>query len=228
MIEQIDCREMVLKLVTDLLKNPTEGASKSYLDCHARGVHSVYLGDVGEPYGVMRMFYATKIHDLARNKDVFDGKPACLSVGAHPHRRDIILMGMFGAFTNHNVRLDGNGKIQLQRYEYTSLIKDGECSFVAQGVPLKFSTKDEIVTGGSAVRLSSRMLHTVSVEPGKEAGWLVAEGDVDPRYSNSCYSNDDLTKFSADGMYKVPSVPIYCELLRQTAKRLMETAAPDR
>lgn len=228
MAEKIDCRGMVRNLVLDLLKHPMEAAKRSYLDCHARGVHSIYLAPVGGQNGMIRMFYATPIHDIACNKDLFDGKDTPLSVGVHPHRRDLILSGLFGTFTNHNLHLNGAGKVELTRFHYRSAIKDGECSFKAAGVPLKFTSRSEQVQPGYAVRLAARDLHTVSVEAGKEAIWLVAEGAEDKNYQSVCYSNSDLTKFNPNGMYKVPSVPIFCAILRGAAKRLTETPGTDR
>ncbi len=224
------------KLINTILRNGISDwhIDKSLMHTHCRGLHSIVI-DVGPP--MVRMYYASIKHELWRNDPLVTNQvspcrgvvmsnggkatfPKMLSIAIHPHRRDILLLHVFGTVINHAFALeerhDVRPRVALDAYRYVSPILQGTGEFTRGAtVPLVFdysTTLHDAVPdwarygGNDALRgqlfLPAKALHTVYVPRGETAAWLVEEGDPDPEYDSTCFSNDDLSRFDFSGMYE--------------------------
>lgn len=186
-------------------------AMTSFLDCHVRGLHSLMLADV--PGGVVRMFVATSDHDMYRNTP--GNGP--LSIAFHTHDAELTLHVLRGGIGNVTPTADGtNGRCVLKRFRYDSRIKGGAGGFVkvynnepGQATALRYKWLRE----GDALYLPADTYHSVAVPFTQFAAWMVYEGAKDPNYDPLVYSDDDLTTFSSEGLYRRPTQKQVADLL---------------
>lgn len=187
-------------------ENFQEILDRSLLNCHAKGVHSLIFSEISGR--TIRMFHATKEHDLDRNADAILSRdnPRPMSVGFHPHRNNITFHVMRGKLNNivvkETTRFDAP---RFNKFRYMSKIVNGEIGFKLDDVkPLRlyqFIT----LTEGQSDALPADMCHTIHIEHGQSCSWLVFEGREDRGYENVCYSNADLEKEKFEGLYQRPT-----------------------
>lgn len=190
-------------------ENLQDVAENSFLNCHAKGVHSFMINEY--PGKSIRVFFATSEHDLARNHDVainrvIGARP--MSVAFHTHRRNLLLETILGSVTNVTAVEDpgANFPLKLKKFEYKSKILDGKMEFVLinEESPLVITQVNPLGEGQSKY-LASNELHTIVVPHGQRAAWLVFEGNEDNMYRSDCFSNADLDKLSDEGLYIKPT-----------------------
>lgn len=170
-------------------------------NCHAFGLHSLVLekktnGDL------RRIFIARDWHELWQNEfDRFAKYPKFdLSVAIHPHHCGVELAVVEGSIMNYEC-VEGKG-FELAEFLYSSPIT-GKAGFFARKRRANLQiTKETLVVQGSAISLLPRQLHTVFVEKGATAAWVVNESGEDANYVPRCFSNADLEYFSFEGMYR--------------------------
>ncbi len=237
------------KLINTILRNGIKDwhIDKSLMHTHCRGLHSIVI-DAGPP--MVRMYYASVGHELWRNgpfvtNQVYPcrgvvmsnggmaGFSSLMSIAIHPHRRDILLLHVFGTVVNHAFAIqnghDLRPRVALDAYRYVSPILQGTGKFTRSAtVPLVFdcsSTLRDAVPDwarygdNDALRgqlfLPAKALHTVYVPRGQTAAWIVEEGDPDPYYDGTCFSNDDLGRFDFSGMYEPMPAPMAREIVHE-------------
>lgn len=156
--------------------------TSAFANCHCKGLFSIMLHD--EPGNRVRMFIASTEHELI----TADGRP---SLAVHPHRTDICLTRIYGQVTNHvlrPVRYDAShlgGQI-YKECSYSSGI-DEESALTETGTlgRLVEVLRDVV---GDCTSLRAEALHTVTVERGRSAAWLVFEGAPNKTYKPYCWS----------------------------------------
>lgn len=192
----------------------------SLANCHAKGLYSIVLKKF-ENGKLLRMFYASKEHDLWKNNYKEVGpRTQSLGVAIHSHHCDIQILGVHGRMVNIRCVVDKTSKVykkqqKLKSYKYTSSILNGKknAKFVEVGQEnIKIKTVENI-NRGTAVHMNANELHTVYVEKGQEAAWFILEGAEDENYDSLCYSDDDLTKFQFEEYYKPINVTKVAQIL---------------
>lgn len=185
-------------LVRHLLENNLdEIVSRSLLNCHCEGVHSIMLSEC--PGKTIRLYVATEDHELWKNIGGVLGDT--LSIGYHPHHCNITLEGVFGTVFNLLADEDPNG-IRINKFFFDSKIKGGSGGFVynqmaylQQGITAKISK-------GDSIYLHANTIHTVAVIKGDPAAWFVYEGKENPDYIPYTYSKQNLEVQSTFGLYR--------------------------
>lgn len=173
----------------------------SYLDCHARGLHSLMLID--KPGAVVRMFVATPDHELHRNFSLGHGS---LSIAFHNHDAELTLHVVRGQIINVTLdQVSAGAAHPLRQFRYSSQIRDGRGGFTATGIVIGAATEPRWLTPGETVFMRSEELHTVAIPKGTGAAWFVYEGAKNPAFSAIAYSNDDLTTFDPGQFYRRPT-----------------------
>jgi hypothetical protein len=174
-------------------QNNEKIVANSVHNCHAHGVDSIVLVDAPEQR--IRLFSATKSHTLWKNSGEHT-----YSVAYHPHHCDVTLIGVTGELYNIVIEQSDKGNILLSKFEYKSQF-NGKGGF-------KFDTKERFkqpsmsnIWAGKFRSMKAEDIHTIYIPKGKEASWIVVEGNENPEYESVCYSNDDLECFSFKGMY---------------------------
>lgn len=170
---------------------------KSRLHCHAHNVHSVVLLEA--PEKTIRMFFAAPSHDLYLNfKENITGG---MAVGFHPHHCDITLVGLVGRITNWVVGRGGK-EFEAIRHRYDSKLKGGSGGFVVDGIDVLGTLKETNLCWGDSLQMRAPDLHTIAVQQGEPAAWLVLESKEDPNYQPLCFSTVDLEGFDSSDLYK--------------------------
>lgn len=166
----------------------------SLVNCHVRGLHSLALSD---PPRMRRIFFTTPDHELL-------GPDA---VALHTHHCDLTLVPLVNAEAiNHYrpLRQSPRGATPLPQKEYHGYLFDsaisGGGSFVRTGDVRVFCLAASRLT--VPVCLASYDVHTVSVESGQVAAWLVVEGAEDPTYDKKAWSPRDLSTWAPKGLYQ--------------------------
>ena len=67
---------------------------------------------------------------------------------------------------------------------------------------------------GDRLKMKSDELHTVFVEEGMETSWFIYESAPTGTYDGITYSNHDLKKWSAKGLYEKPTEDEIIDWLR--------------
>lgn len=179
----------------------SEIVKRSYKNCHAIGLHSIVFDQ--KPDGrLRRMFYTDSSHVLWKNNNVFSSD---LSIALHSHHRAIEIHVVKGTVYNitalasfPNNEEDGN----TVRWKFQSHIKTNKGRFDVMGNYILSDIKNQKLDVGDTCSMKASDIHTVFVEPGLEAAWIITEGDSDPEYNSICYSNYDLTQFRFEDHYK--------------------------
>lgn len=182
-------------LVKHLLQNNlNEILSKSLLNCHAIGLHSIMLLD--SPGKTIRLFIAVEGNELYRNgkENTYTDRP--MSVGFHSHHCNLTLYCIKGQFINWVVeKHDGTDPVnwsdlvQTEAYEYKSLIKQGELQFIHKHKQTLKTVYMQQIEAGNSVHLKANELHTVICKKDQISAWFVFEGKEDPNYDSTLYTN---------------------------------------
>lgn len=208
-----------------LLHNLEEVLAKSLMNCHCIGLHSIMLSDV--PGRRIRLFIADDNHEMWKNHFTED---ELMSVGFHAHHCDITLDVICGEITNWviaEIPIEDTKKLQhiksrldpgiLNAYRYTSAITTGEMGIKDVGLSGYFECKKYTshVHYGAAF-MKANEIHTVYVEAGKVAAWMVYEGKEDPDYLPYIYSISKPEVLPSGYLYYQPmSYSMLINLLRK-------------
>lgn len=182
----------------------------SYIDCHAKGVHSVVFDKDPATGCLFRMYFVTGDHELYLNHKNQCLIPNQLSVGIHNHRQGLLLRAISGFVTNivFEKVLQGaacNAKTTyLNDYVFDSKIKGGTGEFLKRtdAVPLVFKSEQEY-SNGDYVFMGPSVLHTVYVQKHETAAWIIQEVPLYLKGLTHCFNKKQP---STTGMYK-PMTP---------------------
>lgn len=182
-------------------------------------MHSIMLVDC--PGALVRMFIATPEHEMWKNTPDQAGGP--MSLGYHGHKTELTLHVARGRIANIIGQVPDGSRFfqvgntrQVNGYRYVSKIMEDE----AGG---KFESMDnsKLIEGfvnhmrpGDTAYMPADMLHTVWVPRGERAAWFVYEGKADPNYESVTWSDEDLTEFKTEGMYRRPAAGQIVEIVR--------------
>lgn len=198
-------------------ENLQDVVENSYLNCHAKGVHSFMINEY--PGKSIRVFVATPQHELWKNHDVALSKivdGVKMSVAFHTHRRNLVIETIRGTITNVTAIEDAAAyhPVKLKRFEYKSKILDDKMGFVLKSAASPIIIYETVVLPmGASKYLPSKELHTIVIPHGQQAAWLVYEGMEDATYQSDCFSNADLDKESDDGLYQKPTMAQTMDIL---------------
>jgi hypothetical protein len=192
-------KEMKALIKHLLCNNINEILSKSFMNCHVIGLHSIMLLESAGK--TIRLYITTPDHELWKNEfvDLNTMHPIPMPLGFHPHHCNLTLHGAYGNFSNWIIR-EGNkpsylksyecSQIQLRKYSYKSKISAGEIAFDFKGFSDMWWANDiRKISKGDTVTLLAKNIHTVTVNRGVVAAWFVYEGLEDETYESACYSN---------------------------------------
>ncbi len=184
-------------------------AERSYLNCHAVGVHSLRLDEK------VRAFIATNNHDLYKNDDRLE----TMSVGFHPHHCDIKMYCLAGKIKNiirERTSEDNWDAMQFHKYEFVSGITHKEIKFKYLGLDCLGRRHVDSLGAGKSLYLRARDIHTVFVKKYQTAIWVIEEGMEDLDYVPYCWSNCSwLNNAPFYELYKKPTIEETTSLLRQ-------------
>lgn len=163
---------------------------KNLLNCHSVGLHSFPISLENGLY--RRVFYATPEHNLH--------KP--VEIAIHPHHVDIKITVLDGVLFNplYEVSKGFNGHI-YGKYKWNSHILNGNGGFEHLGHEHLSLVSKNGYNKGEYFTMKACELHTVFVEQGKSAVWLIEESIPTCDYFPINYSPHDLTKWTPDGLY---------------------------
>lgn len=163
---------------------------KNLLNCHSIGLHSFPISLENGLY--RRVFYADFNHNLWRP----------IEIAIHPHHVDIKITVLDGVLFNSIFEVNQDGDLRYGAFEWNSHILNGNGGFEKLGEQsLKLVSNIPYITGES-FSMQSCELHTVFVERGKKAVWIVDESLQTCGYSAINYSPYDLTKWTPKGLYQ--------------------------
>jgi hypothetical protein len=204
----------MIGLIRHLISNNLdEIVSKSILDCHCRGVHSIMLLDAPEKR--IRMYISVEGSDMYKNmyqnfstdfKSPKYTPRQDMSVGFHTHHCNLTLECVMGEFHNWIVKeisLDEKG-FDTQKWEYQSYITKGEMGFNKISDARLDTVDYKIVKKGEVISLNSKEIHTVACQPFGTTAWLVYEGKEDPDYKSYIWSTNDLNSIDSTKLYTKP------------------------
>jgi hypothetical protein len=193
--------------------------SKSLLNCHTLGVHSVVLN---EQNGYLtRMFFTTEDHVLWKNHcGMMTKEWHPLSVAIHPHHVDIEIYPIWGLLWNVEFDVKKNkgynpNDCLLDVFKWTSSILNGKGGFKWSGEKILQLKEHRLMTWNRKYKMRSNDLHTVYVTRGQPAAWIIQESVATKVYDEITYSNVDLTKWTTDGLYQKPTMEQLVEMLRE-------------
>lgn len=164
---------------------------KNLLNCHSIGLHSFPVSITEKLY--KRIFYASTLHNLWKEKP--------LEIAIHPHHVDIKITVLDGTLYNCLYEQSDTGYL-WGKYTWDSVILNGTGGFKFIGTELLKLTSKIPYSAGESVIMKACEMHTVFVEKGKLAVWLIEESIPTCEYFPVNYSNTDLTKWTAEGLYQ--------------------------
>ena len=183
----------------------------SYKHCHAKGLHSILLHDT--PGRRMRIFVADENHVLWKNKAnrLMADSNQKMSVAFHQHHCDITLFPLSGGVYNHTLLNPGDfDQDKWHWYGFQSKISSAnggdfrklpeQSAWFRAFLPSEVDIKTTVLDRELYLKASD--FHTIAVESGETAAWLVIEGHDWPGYESVVLSNDDLTKFAWEKHYE--------------------------
>lgn len=209
------------------LNNQQEMLDKSYINCHVKGLHSLMLSDC--PGKMIRLYITSKGHNM-NTKGLLD-KPLPLSI--HAHHCNLTLTCVYGQFNNlsyykrkiKNLKYIAHPETYgwIDKYKYQSAVIGGEEGSKFEHVGREF-LEHESQQGcgeGTSVYLPAKQLHTVSVDGGEIAAWLVLEGQEDSNYESVCYNSEHPSVAMGDPAYMYIRPTLFeVEMLLQSIKVL--------
>ncbi len=179
---------------------------KSIKDCHAIGVNSIVLEQNDKK--LIRVFYTKPHHVIWKNKDPFSKE---LAIAFHSHHCDISIEVVYGIMTNITATVKKEiSSSNICGWKFQSAIKNTNGSFEKSNNFTLESIEEETIGPKKLIVMPANKLHTVYVEQDKEAAWIIREGNEDPNYDNTCYSNSDLTNFNFNEHYKTMTEEEVC------------------
>ncbi len=168
---------------------------RSYRNCHAQGLHSIVFDEDSNGF-LKRMFYTDKNHVLFNNHHVLDKD---LTIALHSHHCDIGITVIKGEIWNITAEIEQEPTFSnIDGWLYESAIKNEKGSFRKMYPHTIMNVKKQKLSQYSnpLCAMKASEYHTVYVESGMEAAWIIHEGIRDPNYDSMCFSNNDLTKFN--------------------------------
>ncbi len=163
---------------------------KNLLNCHCIGLHSFPVSL--SPEGLYtRIFYADNNHELY--------KPVELAI--HPHHVDIKITVLDGILYNPLYVLDKKGP-KFKKFKWNSHILSGKGSFEYLGKQGLTQVSTIGYKAGESTVMKSCELHTVQVALGERCVWVIEESKPSCDYFPINYSNNDLTKWNTEHLYK--------------------------
>lgn len=195
--------------------NREEILSRSLLNCHCKGLHSIMLSEA--PGKTIRLYISIPDSDMYKNfpnpgEEVID-----MSIAFHPHHCNLTLHCIKGELLNWELEEDlggGDHALLLNKYRYHSQITEGNGYFEMIGPSVLRSTRYHWLRRGYSTHLKAKDIHTVAVMKGELVAWLVYEGKEDPTYQSFCWSNSDLTKQDLSDLYQKPTPDVVEDLLK--------------
>lgn len=166
---------------------------KNLLNCHSIGLHSFPISVVDGLY--KRIFYADTYHNLWKQEP--------LEIAIHPHHVDIKIRVLEGVLYNliydkTDDRYDFN---RYQSFKWNSVILNGQGGFEKLDDEYLKLTSATRITKGNEVFMKACELHTVFVDRGKRAVWLIEETLPTCEYFPINYSNQDLINWKPNNLY---------------------------
>lgn len=177
---------------------------KSFLNCHAKGLHSLSVGRTDDGK-MIRMFIAEEHHTLWQNS-VCNFKKGVQSLSFHNHKTDISIVPLTGIIHNISlVRDTSERSITFDEYLYRSIIVNSDDGrFEKTGKSIDMGVLRSKIS--EPIMLDANTLHTISVPRNTKASWLIFEGEpLDKGNEFLSYSVADLSDWSASGLYLKPS-----------------------
>lgn len=178
-----------------LATRPQDILRKSLKNCHVQGMDSIMFDDT--PGARIRMFVANENHLLWEN-DLSTGQS--LSIAIHPHHCDVRFVCLKGVFCN--IFCEKKPGVVFEKYLYQSKILSGKSGFSKMGERCAMRCNFHAMGIGETYDMEADDLHTVLVQKGQTAAWMVYEGAENPNYKPVCYSNRDLSNFDASKLYQ--------------------------
>jgi hypothetical protein len=174
-----------------------------------------------QPGNRIRLFYASEQHTLFRNPAHTMTSDMTLSV--HPHHCDLTLVRLFGRPINVTGEMSADARGRFHECLYSSAILGGKGALEPTGRMFEFKDRRERVIPLTGVAMAAPELHTVFVERGLPAAWLVLEGKPDPNYKPLCFTANP--HFDMAGMYVHGSQVDALTILQETLAGMDEEAA---
>lgn len=182
--------------------NRDEIVSKSLLNCHCKGVHSIMLSEC--PEKTIRLYIAVVGNELYKNlpDNVKDGYE--MSVGFHSHHCNITIHCIKGQLLNWLVAPCESG-FELTKYKYHSKIKEGELSFENLGYEVLNTISEIRMVAGKSMHMKASDIHSVACLSNEVSAWFVYEGKEAKEYNSFCWSNADMKNQNFEGLYQKPT-----------------------
>ena len=174
----------------------------SLINCHVRGLHSVVLRPSPR---MTRIFFTTPNHEMF--------SPDHLAI--HSHHCDLWLCPIYGEESIQNwtpSRGTHSSKRIFKGFKFDSAITGGG-KFVPTGNDQEMSLSP--TTLRKPLELLAYEYHTVTVAPGARSAWMVLERQEDPLYNPTCWSTQDLSQWTPNGLYQ----PMTPEFLKENFLR---------
>lgn len=200
------------KLIRHLVKENLENiVSKSYIDCHCKGLDSIMLLD--SPEQTIRLFVSNPGSEMYKNNRIED-----LSISFHSHHCNISLMPITIGVRNWVIGMceSNNNSFELYEYKFDSKITGNGEFIKTDNSPLFETLHRWDLKINSVYHMNAMKIHTVHCSMNMLTAWFVFEGKEDRSYDGLCYTKRDLTRFSFDNLYR-PMNEIRCV---ETLKRL--------
>lgn len=190
------------QLITHLLKvNKDEVISKSLLNCHVQGLHSIML--LNCPGKTIRLYITSKDHTLHRNYESAE------TLSYHAHHCSLTLHSVWGEFTNGIMKVaddfDCNDCRLYDRWLYQSLINTGDMGFKLDGADYLKKYSSDACRPGDSIYMPGSSIHTVACPENTVNAWMVYEGAEYKYYQPYAWSNKSLSSVNSDGLYIKPT-----------------------
>lgn len=217
-----------LNQIKQLLKNSLtleQIASKSYMNCHCKGLHS--LAFITEPF-IIRMFYVDLDNGFLEQSDDFTETNE-LAIGYHSHRRmtslvvnkGVVYHVLLGKLEDHNYlnknNIKKNNIEQVNEWSYRSKILEGKSKVekLRDKVDL-ISWVYHILREGESIELQD-YLHTVQ-HASPFSSWFVIEREVNESHEDKFYNNSSEDKIleSLKNTYLPMTTEKVYEILKQS------------
>lgn len=198
-------------LVKHLIENNIdEIVSKSLLNCHVRGVHSIMLLEC--PEKTIRLYISMPDSEMYKNQpcNIKNG----LSVAFHPHHCNLTIECIKGFIWNTLVKEVDIG-YSVTKYIYKSKIKEGNMAFLKLKDTNVYFDKCTLLGAGNSISMLANEIHTVGCLKDAICAWFVYEWKEDKDYKPYCYTNVDPNKQVSEDLYIKPTKRQVIELLKK-------------
>lgn len=151
-------------------------------NCHTHGLHSIVLHD--QPDNRCRIFYADSKHELWRNTE-----GSKFSIGIHAHHCDLTLIGLTGTPRSVQYAILPAADGDFEKCRYVSPFSGKPGSIVPTGEFAYMHKINSVNLDMMTLDLKAHQLHTVYVDKGQSAAWMILEGGEDRHYQSVFWSN---------------------------------------